>query len=409
MMMSTAVRRQVAAAVAAATAERDGIQANLLELDDSFGKRLLSGAALTGKSRQRWTAASADLASLWEIFPAYTGIVDQAGAMLAVRHLSGAALTDINALLTEASVRLSRRQAPLDERDVTDGRRSDLTLAAAVQQMKSTFARVAEVLAAAESVWNKTAGGLGEIGAALSRTQEQALALGDGEVTRALDVAMSELSQLRDVLNCDPLALWNGRVDTGRLDLLRKRAGEVASRTADLARLRNEAQQRIAAAQASVAAITTAQRDAAAASEQAAAQVASAALPPPPADTADLDQRLAALDTLRAGGHWRRLASDLDVIDREASAARQRYLEAAEAARALVTRRDELLGLLDAYQVKAARLGAGADPELASIYQHAMDLLRSTPSDLAAAEAAVTAHKQAVLARAGRVTVIRYP
>ena len=44
-------REQAAAAVTAAVAERDTIQANLLELDNSFGKRLLAGATLTGETK----------------------------------------------------------------------------------------------------------------------------------------------------------------------------------------------------------------------------------------------------------------------------------------------------------------------------------------------------------------------
>ena len=40
-------KEQAAAAVKAAVAERDAIQANLLELDSSFGKQLLAGAELT--------------------------------------------------------------------------------------------------------------------------------------------------------------------------------------------------------------------------------------------------------------------------------------------------------------------------------------------------------------------------
>ena len=51
-------RDQAAAAVAASVAERDTIQANLLELDNSFGKRLLAGATLTGGTRKRWEAAA---------------------------------------------------------------------------------------------------------------------------------------------------------------------------------------------------------------------------------------------------------------------------------------------------------------------------------------------------------------
>ena len=45
-MATVMTREQAAAAVTAATAERDGIQTNLLELDGSFGKQMLAGAAL---------------------------------------------------------------------------------------------------------------------------------------------------------------------------------------------------------------------------------------------------------------------------------------------------------------------------------------------------------------------------
>ena len=76
-------REQAAAAVAAATAERDGIQANLLDLDGSFGNRMLAGAALAGESKRRWEAAASDLATLWEIFTAYAAVVDKAAELLA--------------------------------------------------------------------------------------------------------------------------------------------------------------------------------------------------------------------------------------------------------------------------------------------------------------------------------------
>jgi len=58
-------REQAAAAVTAAVAEHDTIQANLLELDNSFGKRLLAGATLTGETKKRWDVVAADLTTLW--------------------------------------------------------------------------------------------------------------------------------------------------------------------------------------------------------------------------------------------------------------------------------------------------------------------------------------------------------
>jgi hypothetical protein len=66
--MSPAFTRQQAAdAVTKARGERDTIRANLFDLDGSFGKRPLAGAALTGTTRQRWDSAADSLAALWEL------------------------------------------------------------------------------------------------------------------------------------------------------------------------------------------------------------------------------------------------------------------------------------------------------------------------------------------------------
>ena len=389
-------REQAAAAVAEATAERDSIQANLLDLDGSFGKRMLAGATLTGESKLRWDAAAAGLATLWEIFNAYAAVVDQAAELMAgARRPSDRELAQLTAWLTGASVELNRQQ-PLGRRGLTETGKSDLTLAAAVQEMKRAFASVADVVAAAESVWNETAEGLGEIGTQLAAAKEQLGDHGDDEVTGALAAAEAELGQLRGLLNSDPLALWHGGgVDTTRLERLRKQAAAVAARAADIARLRADAQQRIAVAAAAVAAVRAAREDAASARERAEAKIAAAGLPPP-ADAAGLEARLAALDKLRAAGRWARLSAELDTIEAEAAAATQRCREAQRAAEALLGRRDELRGLLGAYQAKAARLGGAENTELSTLYSQAQDLLWTAPCDLDASAAAVTRYQRAI-------------
>ena len=392
-------REHAAAAVAAATAERDGIQANLLDLDGSFGNRMLAGAALAGESKRRWEASASDLATLWEIFTAYAAVVDKAAELLAsARRPSGRELAQITTMLNGPSVKLAR-PVPLARRDLTETGDSDLTLAAAVREMKRAFASVADVVAAAESVWNETAEGLGEIGTELAAAKEQAGDLGDDEVTSALAMAGDELARLREVLNSDPLALWQGgRVDTARLERLREQVAAAAARAAGLAVLRADTQRRISAAAAAVAAAAAAWEDADAARDRASVKIAAADLPPPLAEAAGLDMRLAALDKLKAAGRWARLAAELDAIEAEAAAAVQRYRDAERSAAALLGRRDELRGLLGAYQAKAARLGAAEDTELTARYQRARDLLWTAPCDLAAAAAAVTHYQQAILA-----------
>ena len=117
-------REQAAAAVAEATAERESIQTNLLDLDGSFGKQILAGATLTGESKLRWEAAATDLATLWEIFNAYAAVLDKAAELMAgPRRPSDRELAQVTTLLTGPSVELTR-QKPLGRRGLTETGRS---------------------------------------------------------------------------------------------------------------------------------------------------------------------------------------------------------------------------------------------------------------------------------------------
>ena len=117
-MTAVLSRDQAAAAVKAAVAERDAIQANLLELDNSFGKRLLAGAVLTGGTRKRWDTAAADLTTLWETFDAYSSVVDRAAELMAgLRRSADRQLAEVSSLLYATSVRLSRPSPALARGD----------------------------------------------------------------------------------------------------------------------------------------------------------------------------------------------------------------------------------------------------------------------------------------------------
>jgi hypothetical protein len=391
-------RDQAAAAVKATAAERDAIQANLLELDSSFGKQLLAGAELTGDTRRRWDDTAATLATLWQVFSAYSAVVDQA-AEAAARHVGPRELAAISGLLTGRSVQLASGPAPLAGRDLADPGREDLTLATAVARMRGAFSSVTEVVSAAEHVWTEVAGRLDAVGAELARVTPLAATLGDEALTGNLTAAQGNLARLRDTLNSDPLALWQpgGTVDTSGADRLAERVNADASRVDELVRLRDEAHQRVAGVAAAMAAARSAREDAAAAWQRATAKIASGALPPPPADLADLSGRLDGLGPMLAAGRWTRLGSELDLLDRELATVTAGFREAERAVVAAMAKRDELRGLLGAYKAKAARLGAAEDADLAERYDRARDLLWTAPCDLAAAEAAVAGYQQAVL------------
>ena len=396
-------REQAATAVAAAAAERDTIQANLLELDNSFGKRLLAGATLTGETRRRWDTVSADLSTLWETYDAYSAVVDKAAELLAhVRRSGGRELADVSSLLYGASVRLTRPSPALARGDLTGTGITQVTLAAAVTDMRRAFAAASAVVNAAEAVWNETADAVQQIGDQLAVARQELAGLDGDALGQDLAVAEADHARLREVLTADPLALWQGaQVDTSRVGRLRDRAAAVAAATGKLAALREDAAARIAAASAAVSATAGAHQDAVAARDRAMAKIAVVALPEP-ADLGALTGRLAGHDALASAGRWTRLASELDAIEKQAAAAGGECREVERRAAALLDRRDELRGLLDAYQARAARLGGAEDSELDARFARAQELLWTAPCDLSAATAAVTGYQQAVLALSGR-------
>jgi hypothetical protein len=404
MLMLT--RDQAAAAVQAATAERDTVQANLLDLDGSFGKRLLAGATLADETQQQWAQAEAELVALWDAFRAYSEVVDQVAALLASagRRPQPTQLTQITTLLSGPSVRLTRPVAPLARRQLTGTPTVQLSIAEAVTQMRGAFDRVVTVVTAAETVWNEAADRLRQAETDLGAARQRAAGITDDALNQALATAGDNLARLREVLNANPLALWHGgQVEHGPLDRLRADVAAAADAADRLAALRDGADRRIATATAAVGAARTAREDALAARERAAAKIVTGALPAlPHLDV--LDRRLADLDALRAAGRWARLDTELDIIERHAAIAAQAGRAAQRTAAALLDRRDELRGLLDAYRARAARLGAIEDADLEAAAKRATGLLWSAPCDLDQAAAAVTGYQQAVLAlrRRGR-------
>lgn len=396
-------REQAAEAVATAAAERDAIRANLLELDDSFGRKLLAGATLSGETKRRWDIASARLTSLWETFNAYSAVVDRAARLAAgVRRASDSRLPEITALLTGRSVRVPR-STPLARRELTGAGSVDCTIATAVQEMKREFATAADVVADTENVWNEVADRVQQVAASLAGARRQAGDVtGDDALETALAAAEADLVQVRDVLSSDPLAFWQGgRADVARVGRLEERAAAAVTRAADVARLRENADAAIAAAARAVSAAGQARQDVLAAQDRARAKIAAAELSPPPELTA-LNGRLAALTGLKQAGRFPRLAAELRTVEEQAAACAAECRAAEQQAVALLDRRDELRGLLDAYRARALRLGAGQDADLAARYEHARELLWTAPCDLPSAAAAVTGYQQAVRSLAGQ-------
>lgn len=227
---------EAAAATAAAAADRDAIRANLVDLENSFGRQLLAGAALTGQTEARWRAAVADLAALWETFNAYSVVVEEATAILAGgRRPASAELARVAGLLTGPAIVLTNTPAPLHQRRITDNGHRRLTVDAAVARMDGLFNAVAVVVTTAEAAWTQVTDELNAVSAELAAARGRAAGRMDEVVTESFAVAEAELSRLRQVLATDPLALWPHGHLSPELDTLRRTAADAVQRCHQLA------------------------------------------------------------------------------------------------------------------------------------------------------------------------------
>ncbi|HEY6496119.1 MAG TPA: hypothetical protein VIZ43_22795, partial [Trebonia sp.] len=192
---------------AAVIAERDAVQANLLELDGSFAKQVLEGAVLTGPTRERWATASAALAALWETFLAYSAVVDRIAELaVGARRPARKDLAELTALLTGGCVQVAGPQVPLARRDLAAAGRPAVTLAAAVGAMRRSFTEVAEVTSAVEAVWAAVAVPLDAATEELARARPLAAGLG-ADIEAEVRDAEGAVGAQRAAANADPLAL----------------------------------------------------------------------------------------------------------------------------------------------------------------------------------------------------------
>jgi hypothetical protein len=390
--------------VAEVLKERDAVQANLLELDGSFAKQVLEGAVLTGQTRDRWAAASAAFATLWETFLAYSAVVDRVAALgSGSKHPARKDLPELTRLLTEGCIQLPGPPVPLAHRDLAASGRPPVTLAAAVGSMRRAFTQVAEVTAAVEAVWAAVAVPLEAATTELGRVRPLVDGLGTDLETEFREAEKSVAAQ-RAAANADPLALWrpsaggaagDGSVDTSAASQVRDLVAALAPRVTEAGLLRQQARRRIDELAAAAAAAGAARQDAIAARWDAATRIT--ALPPPPPEMTA--PPLASLGALADTGQWSRLAAELSRCEAELAAAAAQTADVRQTAADAMGKRDELRGLLRAYKAKAARLGAAEDPGLAASYDQAQGMLWTAPCDLAAAEAAVVAYQRAILER----------
>ena len=393
------------------TTEGNRIADALVTLENHPGYRFLQGAALSGRTLTLWDEARSGVATLYQRYDHYRDILAKAQEIRTRRNrLNTADLAELTTLLRGSAIELGTEEIPLGKRNLTGPATVThrMTLAQLVAGMDSEFQRATDIAVATDEVWSAMVRILDPMDERMDGARELAASLGLGEIRDPLflevDAIGNALADLRSRAFGDPLALYRGEPGSGRPDLvegeaLSGRLGAVRDRLAALAAVRVEYDEKVARASAAIDDVATAEADAKAAYELALEKIASPAIAPVPDGTPPLRAQLAGLGSLVASHDWGLVADELAALARHTEQARARAADVVQTATALLDRRSELRGRLDAYKVKAARLRLSEDAELAAHYRETYDLLWTVPCDLRAATKALNRYQQAITAK----------
>lgn len=386
------------------TAEHQAIAESVHELEDQLGRILPEDAALEGVTRERRSEVQDGFAVLWTRYGTYRAAVERVRAIMAPRSRpTRADLHEVEELVTGAAA----VSPPGSDRSLPH---KQVTLDELVAKIQVTHAGIRGVLTAVDRV-------RAELGSRIDRCEEllreaDALAteLGSTADQDDTDPAAAMLAQLTSQLDAvrrigrtDPLRLWSDdAVDLTEADQLTARCERAYADLFALGELRRHAQLRLDRVATTLTEVTRLAERAADERNQAHAKIRGWPAPDPAVPAPDpAGPRLAAARELHTRGHWRRLATELPALERDAEAALERAGAALTEAAQPLRARAELRGRLGAYRAKAAGQGRIEELELVQRYQRARDLLWSAPCDLAAAAEAVADYQSAVNANGG--------
>jgi hypothetical protein len=356
------------------------VSASLVDLEIDSGRQLLEATPLEGQSAARWAAASAALNELWRRHALLEELLAKADT------LRGSRRGDLRALVDGPSIVLAGPDRPL----ASGSGPARCSPEALLAGLAAGHDEVKAVVVAIGRAWET----LRPLVEQARRTHSECASLADelGEATLdGLVTAAGELEAISRAVTSDPLSVSGDRVDAVLAALRRARvdleavaalkrgfAGQMLDARMLLDRLRDTGDE---------------------------AQGAHAELlikvtnpgPAPPADpVGGLTAELEDIAQLAGRGRWRPARQRLDDWTARATAALEAARAALAAGRAPLEARNQLRALLDAYEVKAQRLGVLEHPEVAGVFAAARECLYTSPTDVAAAAQLVRGYQQAI-------------
>jgi hypothetical protein len=189
----------------------------------------------------------------------------------------------------------------------------------------------------------------------------------------------------------DPLAIGANEVD----ELMRS-LRSIHDDLAESVELKRRFEARILEARELLDRLSTVVREAQAAHEEAVRKIAQPLAPPVHPVPDELEAELAHIADLAGERAWRDARHALEDWTARTRALLEDALRTHLANRAPIEARDQFRALLEAYQVKAKRLGLLEDPRLADIFDRAHGALYTAPTDLARAARLVRSYQESL-------------
>ena len=353
----------------------DRIAANLVELEIDSSRQLLEVSTLTGRSADRWSQASAALTDLWRWQGQLKQLLERAEKLRGPWRAN-----ELRSLLDGESIELTRSEVPLAERDLLGS--SEITVRCTAGSCSSACPRRStrsrRSWRGSDDAWDALTP---RVTAAQTAVDEaQALAAGLGEHHRRdLDEAARAVARLATSASADPLSTAPGDLDR-LIDSLREIRRDLDATAA----LRREFDARVADARSLLASLETTTGEGRAAHEEALVKI-SVPTAAGAVRAAGRARRGARRDRFAspAPGHGETPGTSSTRGRRAPRRCSTSARQAVRANRAPIEARNQFRALLEAYQVKAQRLGVVEDPELEQIFARAHEALYTAPTDLA--------------------------
>ncbi len=360
-------------------AASERVATNLVELEIDSSRQLLEASTLTGPSLERWSAASAALTDLWEWRSLLENLLERAQEL----SRGSRRADDLHTLLTEPSIELDHSQVPLGERDLLGA--SEVTVRCTADEllarMSRAFDEVKTAVARFAHAWESLGPRLSEARAALERARMLAASVGESG-RPDLEDAAENTAALGERLSTNPLGVSPQEVDR-LIDSVQAIQRDLEATAA----LRRDVDGRLTDARARLTRLDALLHECGAAHQELLVKIAqpSASAPPSPAAGDDMSGELDQIAALAGSGAWREARHRLDTWSERMASLLDEGERSLRASRAPVEARNQLRALLEAYQVKAGRLGAIEDPEVERMFAQAHDALYTAPTDLATA------------------------